>query len=744
MAVNVPINFLANVDDAASEFKKLTGVFKLLGAAFVADKITDGLGSIIDAAAEAEVATNSMVSAMRLAGDYSEQNARQFQKLAEEIQNTSKFDDDLIISQVAVAKQFGATNKQAEQMIRAAVELSAATGQDLNSSMQLLGKSLDGTAGKLNELVPGMRQLTAEQLAAGAAADIVLKRFGGAASAQLSTFSGAVAQAKNSFSNLLEEMGNAIVQNPAVIKAINEISGIIVELTKTVSENKQSFTILVTDGINFLVSSVGVGIQVLKILDEQLTELAIAAKYLVEPILRIPEALALMAKLDFKQLKKNTEDFEAELKSMRTELEKRAKVYDDTTLVVAKISNAIDGVKQSQSELTGEVKKTKSGFDSQGNSAKRANADLIAGIDKLKGEVKNLGETELDTIINNFNEKIDLTEKAQEYGLIGAIESEDIIKKLRMQAQKEYTAQEKKDYEERIAREEKFLSHLKEIQDNPIKVIFDQNASNSLGLSDQMREGVSAGAGVLGSVLGGKEGARNMVGNISEAMGKFFLGIPGLGEIAKVLSQGPDKVRELVREFAKALPELIKNVLLAIPVVIEELAKALPDIIEALVDAAPEIITKLIENIPRVIVALISILPRLVGPLAIKLAEGAFKFVDTILQGAVDFVGKLIQSIGDGIAKVFENLNPFKGGFNPSGGGGFGLGGDKGLLGGGIIPGFLKGGSSADGLAIPASQKGSSSGGQSSPGTATIVVQIERREIAKTIVDLNRLGYRLA
>lgn len=716
MAVKVPIDFYANVDQAASEFKKLTTVFKALGAAFAVNKLIDGVGSLIEAASDAEKATNSMRAALQVAGDFSEQNAEQFKQLADSIEATTKFDGDLVLSQVAVAKQFGATNKQAEQMIKAAVQLSAATGDDLTTSMKNLGQTLDGTAGRLNELVPGMRQLTAEQLMAGDAAKLILDLYGGTAEAQIQTFSGAITLAQNSFGKLGEELGNVIVQSPSVIELIKGVGDVFKILADEIAKGSVGIEDFVREGIQLAVDGFGIFVQILATVDKALA--------------RVGQGVQI--------LKGNFKGFE---KSVDAE-ERRAEAYDRITERAAQLSVRLSSVADIQAEVATTTEAVAIGFDNQVTKIRTINVELAQQYKTLAEGVKAVGQSEADSITKNYVLQVSLVRKALDQKIVGQVEAETTLRNLTLKYDQEIAAARKKERDERLAEEQKFLSQLQSIASNPTKILFDAETVNTSGISDSMRTAVAAGVGSIASVLGGKEGARNLISNFAEQAGQAFFGVPGLGQVVSVLSQGPEQVRQLVKEFAAAVPDIVEAIIDAIPVVIEELAIALPEIVERLADKAPLIIERLVAAAPRVITAWASSMPRVALVLIGRLVDGAGQFVGKILEGAAQFIGKLVESIGREISRIFDGLNPFKGGFNPTGGGGFGLGGDKGLLGGGFIPGLLKGGGGG-GLRIPVAQAEEAIV-NSGPSTAQIVVQIERREIAKAMVDLNRLGYRLA
>ena len=204
----------------------------------IANTIRNGSKQVIAAARAQETAVNNLNTSLRLAGSFSQQASRNFRGLATQLQDTSVFSEDVILTQTALARNFTNTNAQAEKLIKAAVELSAQTGQTLDSSVRNLGKTFAGLTGELGESVPFIRNLSAESLKAGGALDAVLKRFGGAAVAQLNTFDGAVAQLNNNFRGFQAELGAVVTENPATVAAIRRLSKGVSDFAKIVRENQ--------------------------------------------------------------------------------------------------------------------------------------------------------------------------------------------------------------------------------------------------------------------------------------------------------------------------------------------------------------------------------------------------------------------------------------------------------------------------------------------------------------------------
>lgn len=213
--LNKDINILSN------GFAKLSGA--IAGALTVYASFAT-IRSAVEAAKEQQQAITNLNTSLALAGDFSESASQSFQDLAKELQATSTFGDEVILSQAAIARNFTKTNEEAKKLTKAAVDLSAATGLSLESSVKNLGKTFSGLTGELGESIPALKNFTQAQLKSGAALDLVINRFGGAAAGQVKTFSGAIAQLSNTFSDFLQSIGDIIIRSPVVVKLINELA----------------------------------------------------------------------------------------------------------------------------------------------------------------------------------------------------------------------------------------------------------------------------------------------------------------------------------------------------------------------------------------------------------------------------------------------------------------------------------------------------------------------------------------
>jgi hypothetical protein len=247
-------------DGFSNEFSKSSrvGFGKLAAAAVAAGAAIAGAlfsRASIAAAQVQEDAINKVNSALFQTGEFSQETSKRIQDFASSLQQSTRFGDEVILTQVAFSKSLGATTEQAIALTKASADLAAATGVDLATANEQLTLTLGGQAGRLARIIPELKNLTEEQLKAGAAIDIIAGKFAGFAERDVETFSGKVDQAKNNFGDLLEQFGFLVTKNVAVTKAIGILSEGFVALGNVVNDNRAAFIELVNSVFSGVVSS---------------------------------------------------------------------------------------------------------------------------------------------------------------------------------------------------------------------------------------------------------------------------------------------------------------------------------------------------------------------------------------------------------------------------------------------------------------------------------------------------------
>jgi len=233
--------------EANGKTEGLVNQFNSLKRALVKAGLVAAVGAVakaiydsVQAFGEAELAAKRLdaISTMQGLSDGTER----ITALANELQNLIGVDGDLVVQLGAELIAQGKSVDQTEEMIRAASELSAMTGQDLSTSVRQLTTTYSGMAGQLGKTIPELKDLTEEQLKAGGAVDVIMEKYGGMA-AQLSDsvipatnrLKEAVGDMKEAFgedfaetfkdgANLLTDIINAMLNVRKALKEVTEES----------------------------------------------------------------------------------------------------------------------------------------------------------------------------------------------------------------------------------------------------------------------------------------------------------------------------------------------------------------------------------------------------------------------------------------------------------------------------------------------------------------------------------------
>jgi len=659
----------------------------------------------IEEAIDADNAIQGLSSSMKAAGDFSEQNVRVFEDLAKSLAAVSRFSDEAVLDAFRIGKQFGLSNRETAKFGKAAVELASFLGQDLETTARQLGQTFDGTAGRIAEQVPALRGLSEEALRAGGALDVVLKVAGGSAVRDLDKFSVQVEKLKQAFGDIFEELGSSIVKNPALINSLKIIGGLFRDIAVAIGENDQIFRSFISGSLSSMVKGFYVVSQVVEAVNSAFFKLAKFLEPAVQALEAFDKATEALKKGDIRGFARSLDVVTAtrdRFKEIDKLAERDAKIFDKFNTALSEVQAAIDKAADGQERLTKEAEKTGLQFDKNGDKSNRQAESYAQMMERIKA--------------------------AQ----AGAFER---LKKNTTELEKQ-TEELKKQHDaerERIA----------DIVKNPVKAI-SSNRENTLKLDLKTQEATAAMTGVVTNALQGRQGAVNLISAGAEAAGRMLLGVPGFGEIAKLLSQGPEATKAAVKEFLKAIPDIIDAII-----------DSIPEIVDAFIEELPRLIEKAIERLPKILVAAFksSVIIKAIAALfsdgfrqAVgQFIDGAGRFIDELVRGAGTFIQKLIDELVKAIGQVGDALNPFSG--SNSGVGGL-VGGIGDVLGGigssiGSVFGF-KGGESTSSLISAGSgfQSKGSAGGGFSQGPQVVKVQIGQRDLATAILDLNRQGFR--
>lgn len=713
--------------------------FELVGKTVgpVLNGIKAGLQDVVAESSAAEEAVTGLANALRLSGDFSEQSVQNFKDLATQIQSTTVFSDEAVLSAAALGKQFRLTNKETESAIKVAADLAAVTGQDLNSAMFSVSQSFNGFVDKgLAKAIPGLKNLSKEALISGQGLELIRSRVAGSAEALSNTFAGSLKKAANALSDVKETLGSFITDNPQVIAIINEVKKTFESLNVELGKNGDSIRSFVTDGIVLFIQAIPLALQGVQSLVTLFGTLGSA-------VAKTSVFLAAMA-AGFANFG-NEEALKSVAQGLREDLDSINKAFNSLT---ATSDRGFAPLVKAAQDLAERVKNVKGEVKSLGNVTKTS---LSGAAERFKEIFDPQQLDAFQTQVREAQEKIkdsakNAIEAATKNPLEGTIKflvgGQDQLTKTKTEIDAAIRA----------------IISSKDIPDalKSQAVEFAKVAKDSL----QKQFSASQGLGLLNTILKGADGAKNIVAGALGSVADTLL--PGIGgvvtEIVGVLAQGPEKVKQFVTEFVRSLPEIVKNIVASIPALIEALVQQIPVLIQKLIEAIPELISALVRGIPRVITELVAQAPRIAIELIQSIVRNIPQIVAGFVSGLFQAAGQFVQAIINGITDAFNSIGN---GLTGSGQSDSIFAGVPVLQGIGDLFGFADGGRIPDlpkyeGDRFPAKlsagervlTKDQSNGldaflanqGRGTP--SQIVVRVGEKDLARVLLDLNRNGFR--
>jgi hypothetical protein len=130
---------------------------------------------------------------------------------AEAMQRQLGISSDVILTYAAMGRNAGLAEDKILKLVQAGIDLDAALGGGVEARTRQLIKSLGGLAGELGEVDADFKSFTKTQLQAGAAIDLVTKKFGGQGSKQADTLTGAMNTLHESVGDFKRAFGDGII-----------------------------------------------------------------------------------------------------------------------------------------------------------------------------------------------------------------------------------------------------------------------------------------------------------------------------------------------------------------------------------------------------------------------------------------------------------------------------------------------------------------------------------------------------
>lgn len=706
----------------------------------LAKGLANALSAPIKAATEFNDAINGVRVALRLSGIESENAVQSFVRFAGEIQRTTRFSDDAVLSTGSlIASLSGLSGKGLERATTAALDLATALRIDLNAASTLIGKAAAGNVSAFSRY--GIAIKTGKDATETFANTLkaIEGRFGGSSVQAVNTFGGAVDQLKNNFDDAIKTIGLSIIENEAFLESIKTLSVEVVKFIEALDKRAVSDFATALSG---LVNITG-----------KLT--GIFAGLVSEGVSFTSEfgrALGIFAKQTadiFLTGGKNARFFDAELKALRVQA---VNAGDDFVQLAQAARDFADQDASIQKQIEVELRAK---FEAETKEIQKNLAGLTSQLSQVSKGTAAFAKEQLDTQQKTLKDGLRI-------GEITRKEFQDLSIRNQQQYQKELERLEKEGQERRK----------KLIQDaisSPVSTAARRAGVNVEGpaRSESQTEQLGVAAGFATSILQGANGAKKLIVEGAAIAGQAFLGIPKevSGPILEIFAQGPEAVKGFVKEFIASVPIIIENIIASIPELIIAIAEGIPVLIEKLIEAIPRVIDGLIAALPRVITALSEAGPQLAAALirqapnlainfsielakqapniAISFAKGFIEQAPTIAKALIDAVkgipGQALGSVGKAAGGFLSGIGKF-----------FGFA-DGGQVPGGApfidrVPAVLTPGEQVIDRSLSQRLDNflSSQGNSNQAQNITINLRVGEQELAGVLLNLNKRGFRTA
>lgn len=593
-------------------------------------EIKDYFIDSVKAAAEAETSLNDFNTSLALSGRYTKEVSDDFVRFAGEMQNVSLYGDDVILKNAGLLQSFAKLDTEGlKNATKSAIDFSAVTGKDLSTTMDLLAKAATGNTEMLQRYGIVIKKTGDTSKDFETVLKTINEQFGGAAESKINTFTGSLTQMSEVWGDLKESIGAIISDNPIVIASIKILKDVFLALKDVIDQNRGSFTGLISEGMIKLISIIPTLISGVSTISDLFSTSGRLTNFFVDKLLSLTEAFY-KYRIAITEVHKNLVEY----------LGGQTKFQDKIIKDSQKEIDIITQAKLKNDEL---------------------NASKISSYEKYSNAVKDFSDKTNNIIKTQFENAMSLSNKETKNFLTnlslknqGRKAADRNAAEEAKKAAAEAEAAAKKAAED----EKKYLIDIKKQKEDILSGgIAAFGAENKVGreLSKEeqkefnINKNIGGGIGVATSVLGGSDGALNLLKGGAELIGGPIG--KAVGPIIDALGKGPDAVKGFISDFVDSVPVLVLNIV-----------ESVPAIINAIVDKIPVLINSIIASTPRIINSLVEKLPIAIQSFASSMPTVAISFATSLIKNIPSIVSSMAQGAFNAFSEVLSSLNPFGGG----------------------------------------------------------------------------------
>ena len=250
MAINIPIISSLDskgFDKAIAEFKSLDGTAAKTGFALkkamvpaiaVLGGLATGLGLATAAAVEDQKAQDLLAQQLRTSAMATDDVIASNEEFISGMSRAFAVADDELRPAMSNLVRSTGSVEAAQDLMNTALDISAATGKDLETVTLALGKAYNGSTSALTKLDPSLKGVISSESSMAEITDALAVSFGGAATVAAESFDGRMKSMKIALDETKESIGAAL------LPVLQKLLEILAPLAKWAQENTKLFLII--------------------------------------------------------------------------------------------------------------------------------------------------------------------------------------------------------------------------------------------------------------------------------------------------------------------------------------------------------------------------------------------------------------------------------------------------------------------------------------------------------------------
>lgn len=203
------IKNLLGIDDAMRKVGKgITDAFKITAIVAGVQQLAKAAFEAVEAFGEMERGQIALQSAFQGNGEAVER----MNGLIDDLSDKTLASKQEVMNMVTQLASLGRSESDIKKISTAATYLSNVTGQGLNEAMKQVNATFSGSTDELGKLLPELKGLSKEQLAAGGATDVIMQKLGALSDQLAGGVSQKIKNMKDSWADLKVELGRNLAE----------------------------------------------------------------------------------------------------------------------------------------------------------------------------------------------------------------------------------------------------------------------------------------------------------------------------------------------------------------------------------------------------------------------------------------------------------------------------------------------------------------------------------------------------